>query len=48
MSFTEWYKVNYKEDWHEDFAHLYDHASEASDKYEEWCKETDLVPVWNG
>ena len=38
MTFTEWYLWAYDEEWHEDYALLYSHATEAMDGYEAWCQ----------
>lgn len=48
MTFTEWYKQNHEEEWHEDFAELYSIAIEVSSKYEEWCEENNIQAIWNG
>ena len=46
MTFTEWYKATYDEDWHEDYAWLI--GLETMDGYEKWCEENNQIPVWNG
>ena len=48
ITFTEWYKENYEEEWHEDFADLYSFATEVFGKYEEWCEEKKIQAIWNG
>jgi hypothetical protein len=48
MTFSEWYKLTYKDDWHEDYAGLYGFAMDMSDEYEEWCENNNQKPIWNG
>ncbi|MCR6108668.1 hypothetical protein HXA34_20445 [Salipaludibacillus agaradhaerens] len=48
MSFTEWYEKTQNEKWHEDYALMYIYASDMSERYEKWCKENNVEPVFNG
>lgn len=48
MTFTEWYQKTHGERWHEDYAELYRFADEMTIEYENWCKENNVKPVWNG
>lgn len=48
MSFTEWYKETYKEEWHEDYAGLNEFCYKVSCEYDNHCKENKIKPIWNG
>lgn len=44
--FTDWYKETYKQEWHIDYALLY--GMDLIYEYEEFCKQKNIRPVWNG
>lgn len=44
MSFTEWYKETFNDEWTENHAPL----MSLLDDYEEWCKKNNVTPIWNG
>ncbi|MEX3713507.1 hypothetical protein ABFV99_13980 [Cytobacillus horneckiae] len=46
MSFSEWYEKNYKDDWITNCQNIYGFALETNLKYEEWCKQNNIQPVW--
>lgn len=48
MTFTEWYRATYNEVWNDDYALMYRFASDVTDKYEDYCKNHHVTPVWNG
>ncbi|WP_214797694.1 hypothetical protein [Exiguobacterium sp. s5] len=45
MTFTEWYKHETGEDWHDDYAWI---ESDKDVDYEEYCKRNGIQPVWDG
>lgn len=44
VSYTEWFKATYHEEWTDQHAPL----MSLLDEYEEWCKENKVEPIWNG
>jgi hypothetical protein len=44
LSFTEWYKETYNDEWTDNHATL----MSLLDEYEDWCKRNDITPIWNG
>ncbi|MFE8701140.1 hypothetical protein ACFYKX_11095 [Cytobacillus sp. FJAT-54145] len=47
MSFVEWYKHTYGDEWHEDYA-LLGCSHEWLDAYQTYCDQHHLEPIWNG
>ena len=48
LTFTEWYEKTYEEKWHEDYAGLYRFVNHMSVKYEKYCEDKGIRPVWDG
>lgn len=48
LSFTEWYLKTHNDWWHEDYAELCRFAEEMTTGYEEWCRENNATPIWDG
>lgn len=48
MTFTDWYKETKNDVWHEDYRGLYSFCYEMCCEYGEYCKENNLIPIWNG
>jgi len=48
MNFVEWYKEIYGDEWHEDYAGLYSFCYKMTMEYDEYCKDNNIKPVWNG
>lgn len=44
MSYTDWFKATYHEEWTEQHAPL----MSLLDEYEEWCEKNNVTPIWNG
>jgi len=44
MTFTEWYKVAYNDEWNEHHAVLFS----LIDDYEKYCEINSYEPVWDG
>lgn len=44
MTYTEWYKERYNDDWTDNHAVLFSIIEE----YELYCKENNLTEVWDG
>lgn len=44
LSYTDWYKETYNDEW------TIDHAPLISllDEYEKWCEKNKVNPIWNG
>lgn len=45
MTFTEWYRHEMDEEWHEDYAWI---ESEKVYEYEDYCKRNGIEPAYDG
>jgi hypothetical protein len=44
MSFTEWYEKTYNDKWTDNHAPLHSLMIE----YEDYCRDNNIEPIWNG
>jgi hypothetical protein len=44
LTYTEWYKKTYNDEWTDNHAVL----NSVTVEYEKWCEENNLTPIWDG
>ena len=47
-SFSCWFFREYEFDWNVEYLENGSFSNEASAKYENWCEENNIKPIWNG